>query len=396
MHRIQAWRKNLWISSFVAFIVSCGMSQFAPVLPLYIIELGITDTNEVSRWSGIIFGCNFISLALISPFWGALADRRGRKVMVLRATLWLSLCTCLMGMTQSVYQLTILRLAQGALSGFQGALFPLVMSMVPKRRSSWAMSVLVTGIVSGTLIGPLLGGWISTVVGLRENFFIMAACSFVGFLLLAIFVKEEFSPPLQAEHHWIDRFIFPVDRPLLLLFITTFATQFAIMSVAPVITVYVAQLIPGSTNLAVLAGAIFAATGVASLIFATRVGRFLDAYGPSNVLPFLILGSALLCIPQAMVSEPYELGILRFAFGITSVGILPAVNSLLKIRISEKYLARVFSANFSHQALGIFLGSLMGGFVASSFGVEKVFLLSAGVLLINATLLYCLYPRQQR
>ena len=397
MPNSRVWRKNLWVCAIVAFIVSCGMSQFAPVLPLYIAELGITDTEEISRWSGIIFGCNFMSLALISPFWGALADRRGRKLMVLRATLWISLCTLLMGMAQNVWQLAALRIAQGLLSGFQGALFPLVMSMVPQKRSSWAMSVLVTGIVSGTLIGPLIGGWISTSAGLRENFIFMAICTFIGFFLILFLVHEQFTPPADEDGtRWIEHFRFPVDRPLVLLFLTTFATQFALMSVAPVITVYVTQLAPDSESPALLAGSVFAATGIASLFFATKVGRFLDAHTPARVLPWCIFCTGLLCIPQAFVNNVFELGGLRFLFGVTSVGILPALNSLIKCHMSEKYLARASSVNFSHQAFGIFLGSVMGGFIASYSGVEYVFLCSACLLFLNAMIFYLLFPKQTK
>ena len=109
------WQRNLWACSLVSFIVSAGMSQLAPLLPLYIHEMGVENLAEVAEWSGIAYGCNFVTLALFSPLWGALADAYGRKPMVLRATLWLSMCMCLMGLAQNVYQLTGLRFVQGAL-----------------------------------------------------------------------------------------------------------------------------------------------------------------------------------------------------------------------------------------------------------------------------------------
>ena len=391
------WQKNLWACAIVAFIVSAGMSQLAPLLPLYIHELGIEDLAEVAEWSGIAYGCNFVTLALISPMWGALADAYGRKPMVLRATLWLSVCMCLMGMAQNVYQLTGLRFIQGALSGFQGAVIPLVMAQTPEERSGWAMSILVTGQVSGALVGPLLGGWISQLAGIRENFFIMGACALARFLILFVFVREDFTRPEKRERQsWKERYAFPVSRPLILLFLTTFAVQFALMSIAPVITVYVKHLVPESEHVALLAGGIFAATGLASILAATSAGRCVDRQGACRVLPVFLICAGLICIPHVFVRNPWELGVLRFLLGLASVGILPAINSLLKRHTPPEYFSRVFSANFSHQSLGIFVGSLLGGHVASWFGVEYVFYLSALMLLLNACVFLLLFPRAGR
>jgi MFS family permease len=117
------------------------MSQMAPILPLYIAELGIDDPADVARWSGIVFGCNFISLAIFSPIWGRLSDRLGRKPMILRASGWLGLIMIGMGFAQSVWHLVILRLLQGCLSGFQAAVIPLLAQETPKRRSGWAMGI---------------------------------------------------------------------------------------------------------------------------------------------------------------------------------------------------------------------------------------------------------------
>src|SRR5574344_2972067 len=114
---MEIWKRNLWICCTASFSVSIGMSQMAPMLPLYVAELGVSDPGDIARWSGIIFGCNFISLALFSPVWGRLSDRYGRKPMVLRAALALAVIMFGMGLAQNVWQLCGLRLIQGTMSG---------------------------------------------------------------------------------------------------------------------------------------------------------------------------------------------------------------------------------------------------------------------------------------
>ncbi len=391
-----AWLKNLWVCAAVAFIVTSSTSQIAPIMPLYIAELGVTDIDELARWSGFIYSCTFISMAVCSPIWGALADRRGRKLMVLRALGWIVICMFLMAMATSVYQLAALRLLQGALSGFQGALFPLVMAMAPKGRGGWAMSVLVTGLVCGQLIGPVYGGWLGGIVGYRGLFFVMAGHALAGFCLVLALVHEEFAPPVRREHtRFLENFVFPVSRPLVLLFVTTFAAQYALMSVAPIITVYVQTLEPDTRHLGLIAGAVFSSAGVASMIFATRIGRYLDAHGPAVVLPFCLLASGLLCMPQALVGSAAALGMLRFVFGFTSVGILPAINALVKMHCRPDSLSRVYSANLSFQSLGIFCGTALGGAMAGAHSVESVFVCSGAVLIAVAVLFFWLFPRRE-
>ena len=129
---MEIWKRNLFICCLASFIVSVGMSQMAPILPIYIEELGVSDPRDVARWAGIVFGCNFISLAIFSPIWGRLADRYGRKPMILRASGWLGLIMIGMSFATSVWHLVILRLMQGCLSGFQAAVVPLIAQETPK------------------------------------------------------------------------------------------------------------------------------------------------------------------------------------------------------------------------------------------------------------------------
>ena len=394
MRRAPAWRKNLWACTLVSFVVSAGMSQLAPILPLYIHELGVEGEEGLARWSGIVFGCNFISLAVFSPIWGALADRWGCKPMVLRACLGLSLCMLLVGLAQNVHQLAGLRLMQGVLSGFVGAVITLVASQTPQARCGWAMGVLASGMVSGSLVGPLLGGWLSLALGLRGNFFFMSACAFSGFLLLAALVRENFTPPERAAS-WRERLRLPLTRPLAMLFLTSFVSQFALMCMAPMITVYIRAMLPESDKVALISGVVFASAGLAGILFGAPSGRFMDRRGPERVLPLFLTVAGLLCLPQALARDPWTLAALRFFFGAAIVGVVPAINSLLKAHVRPEFFSRASSLNFSHQTLGIFVGSLTGGHVAAHFGPAAVFWLGAAVLFANACLFRRCFPKEE-
>ena len=392
---MEQWKKTLAICCFSTFIVSIGMGQMAPMLPIYIEELGITDPAEISHWSGIIFGANFITLAIAAPVWGRLSDRYGRRLMVLRASLWLSIIMIGMGFARSVWDLAFLRLLQGAMSGFLGAVIPLVAQETPKERSGWALGMFFTSQVSGALIGPLFGGFLAEQLNCRATFLAIGAFCFLGFLA-ALGIKETaHQQSKQASLSFADCWQkLPDQRLIISLFITNFVLQFTLMSSHPIITVYIKTLIPETEHLALISGAIFSATGFASMISASKIGNISDRIGPDKVLFTALVTAGIVSIPQAFVSTPLQLGLLRFILGIATAGLLPSINSLIRRYTPSDSLGRIYGVNQSSQFIGMFSGSLFGGTFSGMFGIPVILILSGILLLINAVWFHYYQPER--
>jgi len=187
------WKRNLIVCWFGMFVTSVGMSQIAPVLPLYIRHLGITDTGSIARLSGIAFGITYIISAIFSPIWGQAADRFGRKPMLLRASLGMAIVVFSMGFAPNVYVLIGLRLLQGAITGYSTACTTLIATETDKENAGWVLGTLSTSSVSGSLLGPTIGGFLEDTMGLQNVFFITGALMLVAFAATALFVKESFS-----------------------------------------------------------------------------------------------------------------------------------------------------------------------------------------------------------
>ena len=385
---MEIWKRNLWICCTASFIVSIGMSQMAPMLPLYVAELGVTDPGDIARWSGIIFGCNFISLAIFSPVWGRLSDRYGRKPMVLRAGLALAVIMFGMGLAQNVWQLCGLRLVQGTMSGFQAAIIPLVAQEAPSDRSGWALGMFFTSQVSGALLGPVFGGWLAEVVGYRHTFFVIGSFCLLGFFSL-FSLRENFKPQPQAAALTLRSTFRRLPKPRLILglFVTTLIMQFALMSIQPIITVYITQIAASQDHIALIAGAVFSCAGFASMLTASRIGHLADRIGSEKVLLFSLLLAGLSFIPQGFVRNPAELGFLRFLLGVATAGLLPSVNNLIRQNTPSICLGRIYGFNQSFQFIGNFLGAFLGGNIAAEFGIQNVFFITALLLLGNA--LWC-------
>ncbi|SDG12168.1 Predicted arabinose efflux permease, MFS family [Selenomonas sp. WCT3] len=379
------WKKNLLICCTASFIVSIGMSQMAPILPLYIAELGVDNPADVARWAGIVFGCNFISLAIFSPIWGRLSDRFGRKPMILRASGWLGLIMIGMGFAQSVWHLVILRLLQGCLSGFQAAVIPLLAQETPKEHSGWAMGMFFTAQVSGGLMGPVFGGWLSETIGFRNSFFCIGTCCLLGFLALTqVHETKKAACTTSADSPCPSFRRLPQRNVILGVFLTTVLLHFSLTCVAPLLTVYIQEIAGNIDHLAIISGAVFSAAGFASMLFASRLGKLADRIGSERILFSCLLLSGLVSIPQGFVTAPWQLGVLRFVHGIAIAGLMPSTNNLIRQLSPPALMGRIFGFNQSAQFIGMFSGAFFGGQLAALIGIRSLFLLVAALLIVNA------------
>ena len=186
------WKRNLMVCWVGMFATGIGMSQIAPVLPLYIESLGVTDLGMVKQLSGLAFGVTFIVSAIFSPIWGNAADRFGRKPMLLRASLGMAIVIFLMGFAPNVHVLIGLRILQGTITGYGTACTTLIATQTDKNHAGYALGMLSTSSIAGSLLGPVIGGFIEYTVGLQPVFFITGSFMFFAFLITLLFVKENF------------------------------------------------------------------------------------------------------------------------------------------------------------------------------------------------------------
>ena len=189
------WRQNLVVCFLGSFTTIVAMTLILPFLPLYVEQLGVKDHAAIVQWSGVAFGATFFTAALVAPLWGRLADLYGRKLMLIRASLGMAIAMSLMGMATDVWQLVFLRLLTGLLGGYASGSTVLVATQTPKARTAWALGTLSSGIMAGNLVGPLIGGALPPLIGIRQTFWLAGAVIFVTFLATSFFIKEERRPP---------------------------------------------------------------------------------------------------------------------------------------------------------------------------------------------------------
>ena len=384
---METWKRTVYISLVCVFCTAFGVSQLAPILPLYFHDLGVQTPEAMSLWSGLATGATYIIVCLAAPFWGRVADKKGRKITLIRSSFGMALCNVLIAFQTTPEGVVLIRLVQGLVSGFYSASITLIASESPIERTGWALGLLASANLAGSLIGPLLGGYIADTVGIRNDFIIVGTLMGLAGVLATIFIHENYVPQPNPEKLSIYKLKeqIPEFNSIVALCVASFIYAICIMSLQPVISVYIKGIVPSDTeNLAFIAGAVFSAMGIAQLMSSSPLGKLVDKIGPRKVLVVSLIYVGILNIPQAYVSDVYQLAIIRFLQGFGLGGMLPALNTYLSSKTPREFTGQVFSYNQSCLFFGYFLGSVGGASLMAWLGFTTLFWVSGGLFIISA------------
>ncbi|GGD07681.1 multidrug efflux MFS transporter [Franconibacter pulveris 1160] len=395
---MESWKVNIISVWFGCFFTGLAISQILPFLPLYVAQLGVTSHEALSMWSGLTFSVTFLVSAIVSPMWGSLADRKGRKLMLLRASLGMAIAILLQAFATNVWQLFFLRAIMGLTSGYIPNAMALVASQVPRERSGWALSTLSTAQISGVICGPLMGGFLADHLGLRTVFLVTALLLMISFLVTLLLIKEGVRPAGSKAQRLSGKAVFaslPYPGLVISLFITTMVIQLCNGSISPILALFIKALSPQSDNIAFLSGMIAAVPGVSALLSAPRLGKLGDRIGTARVLMATLIFAVALFFAMSFVTSPTQLAVLRFLLGFADGAMLPAVQTLLVKYSSDQVTGRIFGYNQSFMYLGNVLGPLMGAGISAMAGYRWVFIATALVVLVNVVQLACALRQQQ-
>ena len=384
---METWKRTVYISLVCVFCTAFGVSQLAPILPLYFHDLGVQTPEAMSLWSGLATGATYIIVCLAAPFWGRVADKKGRKITLIRSSFGMALCNVLIAFQTTPEGVVLIRLVQGLVSGFYSASITLIASESPIERTGWALGLLASANLAGSLIGPLLGGYIADTVGIRNDFIIVGTLMGLAGVLATIFIHENYVPQPNPEKLSIRKLKeqIPEFNSIVALCVASFIYAICIMSLQPVISVYIKGIVPSDTeNLAFIAGAVFSAMGIAQLMSSSPLGKLVDKIGPRKVLVVSLIYVGILNIPQAYVSDVYQLAIIRFLQGFGLGGMLPALNTYLSSKTPREFTGQVFSYNQSCLFFGYFLGSVGGASLMAWLGFTTLFWVIGGLFIISA------------
>lgn len=377
----------------VHLITASGFNVVLPFLPLYVKKLAPAATLGTAFWAGIIFSAPALTMMIASPIWGRVADRFGRKPMLVRATFAGGLVLTLMGLARNVIQVSLLRALQGMLTGYQAASNALVAATVPRTLAGGAMGFLRTGTWVGVGVGPLVGGVVAETFGFRASFYVTGGLLMLSTALVIAFVKERFIPPRQAKKGFFSSYRELIARPgLRQLYGMSFLDSLARSALMPVFPLFIRHLLgKPEAGTATVTGLLLGLRAIAGSLASMRVGRLGDRIGHGKVV---VVSTIILCAlyaPQPFVTAAWQLVALHVLIGIFAVGLVPGVGALFALQAPEGQQGAVFALESSIDALGRSIGPMVGAAITMSFGHRGTFgavALIYGLLIVVASPLY--------
>ncbi|WP_311407384.1 MFS transporter [Liquorilactobacillus uvarum] len=386
---MEKWKKNvivLWIGTFLAGV---GFSEIMPFLTIYVKSMNDMSEKKALFLSGIVYSASYVVVILVSPFWGKIADRYGRRAMLLRCSLGMTITITLMGFATNVWQLILLRCLQGLSDGYTPNAQALIILQAPKKKLGKIMNLLTTGYVSGSLIGPIVGGVFADFFSIRSTFFITGFLLFVVFLLSLFLVTENNEEMQKKDKENTASFwkYVPDIKYLLIMLLLTTVIQAGNASIVPILTLFIRQILGSASHLLILSGLAAALPGVSNILFAVSIGRAADKWGVRRILFIGIFLTIAVNLLQSITASLIFLFLLRFMLGIADASTLPEIQLSITQNIERRFIGRGLSYNQSANALGSMLGTLIGTSVSAVCGIKSVFLLNALLIALSVMLL---------
>jgi DHA1 family multidrug resistance protein-like MFS transporter len=395
-----SWKKNLWIIFFAQLTTMIGFSSIFPFLPFFIESIGKVSNLKMEFLIGLVFSSQAFTMMIASPFWGALSDQYGRKLMVVRAMIGGSIILTLMAFARSAEELVLLRAVQGLITGTVGAANALVAASVPKKKIGYAMGVLQVGMGIGIAVGPLIGGVVADILGYRSVFFVTGATLFISGITVFFCVTVNFKTPEKSKKKTLN-FLSEWQHVLkakgvVTTFCLRFSNQLGRIIFVPILPLFVQALLGEGANVNTFTGMIVglsSATMTVSSIYLANLG---DRIGHRKIVIAASLSCGVFLAVQATITSGWHLLVLQGLFGFCLGGILPGISALLSNYTCPGEEGAVYGLDNSITSGARTIAPLLGVSISMWMGLRSVFATAALLYFIAGLIAVIKLPHPEK
>lgn len=316
-----SWRRNQTAVVAASFMGFTGFTLVMPFLPLYIRQLGVDDIGEIAMWSGLSLGVTPAVTAILSPFWGRIADRYGRKLLVQRSLLSFAMTMAVMAGVSRPWHIFALRAFQGLFAGYGGLTMAMAAESAPREKVTRALGLVQTAQRIGPTLGPVIGGAVAGLVGLRQAFFVTSGFYLVALVTVSILYRDPRRPAAGPEAAEQPR---PRARALLAapgfvpMLAAIFVLTFVDRSVGPILPLWIEARGVEPGRVAIAAGIVFSASAFGAALGHTLCEAFLRRRGAVRVVALAAAGGVPAVAAVIVAPPTLGLALTMGVFGMTT------------------------------------------------------------------------------
>jgi DHA1 family multidrug resistance protein-like MFS transporter len=376
------YRRNLLVLSLTCFITTCGFNQVVPFLPMFINELGVTD--GVAFWSGVTLSAQTVAMIVMLPYWGKLADKHGSKLMIIRAGICGALIYLGMSICRTLWQLVLLRVLNGGLTGFVAASITLVGTNTPQPETARSVALIQSAIAFGSITGPVLGSVLANWIGYRGSMLVSGVILVIGVLLVCLLVEErqKVSSCTQLTSLWED-FYLAVKKPVLVTALSSNSISCFLTSASqPILILYIQELIGNRMNL--FAGPIFSLQSLAIILTNYYWCHLGEQYTFQRIILLGLAGTGFFTVLQGLIHNIWWFTAAYFLAGLFIAAVNPNTSGMIATEVETSFQGRSFALQESSRCFGFFLAPLIAGCLGGILKLQLVFVV-IGLLGLIAT-----------
>ncbi|MDP8923728.1 MAG: MFS transporter [Chloroflexota bacterium] len=383
----EGWRRNLYVIWLATFASLVGGNLALPFLPLFIQQdLGVSDPGTAAVWAGLASAMGGVAMAVMAPIWGSIADRHGRKAMLVRAQFAMGAANATQAFVGAPWQLVGVRAVQGMFSGVVGASRALVASTVPRERVPYAMGLIQSAVFLGQTLGPTIGGIVGSLLGFRATFMLTGGVNSLAGILALLYVREvKTSAPRKSSSFRAGIAEVMKSRSLAILIGIQLVATIANMGVRPVLPLFLAEIEPGH-DVVLTAGLGFAVLGLAGAVASVGVSRAAARIGLQRLVAAAAVGAAIFNVLVATATSPMLALLILFGVGLFQGAVACCVAALVSLYAPSHRQATAFGVASSAHAIAMGTGPLLGGILASAIDLRAPFV-AGGLFLLGAAAL---------
>jgi DHA1 family multidrug resistance protein-like MFS transporter len=378
------YKRNLLVLSVTTFLASAGWTQIMPFLPLFIKDLGVHD--HLAFWSGMVMASQTIATIVMMPFWGKIADKYGRKLMIIRAGICLSLIYLGMSLCQSLWQLLVLRVLNGVLTGFVPSSMTLVATNSPQSESARNVSLLQSTVAFGTIAGPTIGSVVAGVVGYRGSMVVsFLAVGFAVSLVAWLVEERQKASPKEKTSLWQD-FRLAFHMPVLLTaMLADMVAGLVTMSSQPILILHLQNMVGKAAD--TFCGPIFSLPGLAVVLTNYSWCRIGEKKSFQKIVLLGLTGMGLVNLAQGFAGNVWLFAGLYFLGGVFAAAVSPNTAALVATKVDSSFQGRAFAIQQSSRNFGSLVAPLLAGVIGTYFDFHWLFIIIGSSAVIGMFLI---------